>query len=609
MESIGTEISEKSAYTKIPDFLQNYFTELDKDKQPLSEKSIASGLQKIAKDHEPLSNEALFALQCEISAFNFTLLQGNAVSPWGTEFGPMFTGTLEDGTESCFPDARELSNHILDYWKQRVETVSHPVLQARYSDLLWDLTGLVTREKPDFKYATTAIDCYIDVVERKLSHHMLFSIRYSERALTLAIRISDKCRIERAKQNMFALYDDISNPSQGGSWPFLFDNFYGNKKAALTEEELRTIIESLEGLLSRYSNFKNNEEFNPHHAKEAGERLSKYYRDQKQPDEVKRVTRAWCGAFESISRQAVGMLAVDWLLEVQEAYEAAGLHDDVVRVQLATEEKSKSVQSEMKKITVPLELTLEEVEQFCSELALGSADDSLKRIALAFIPSSERARSTIEQIKKDSVLYSLIPIQIYSNGQPVGKVGSVDDDLEGRLLIQIRQAMDFQSVFLEGSIDKLREKSDFNLESVVEFIFKSPIFTANAQTLVREGISAWIDGDYVKAIHILVPQIESALRQILAVMHIPTTKLMRGGAVDIKNLGDVLREEAIETALGECIVRYFKALFSDRRGVNLRNLLAHGMWSAKALNRGISDRVVHSVLVLGLVRVDLVENS
>jgi hypothetical protein len=43
-------------------------------------------------------------------------------------------------------------------------------------------------------------------------------------------------------------------------------------------------------------------------------------------------------------------------------------------------------------------------------------------------------------------------------------------------------------------------------------------------------------------------------------------------------------------------------LYIDRRGLNIRNDLAHGLMEMKMFNRAVADRVFHSLLVLSLLR-------
>ncbi|MGD2110766.1 MAG: DUF4209 domain-containing protein [Phycisphaerae bacterium] len=69
-----------------------------------------------------------------------------------------------------------------------------------------------------------------------------------------------------------------------------------------------------------------------------------------------------------------------------------------------------------------------------------------------------------------------------------------------------------------------------------------------------------------------------------------------------KNLEDILGDQAIRTVLGDDVWRYLSAFLADRRGHNLRNRLAHGLMAPSAFNRATADRVVHVLLVLGMLR-------
>src|SRR5690606_22280678 len=87
-------------------------------------------------------------------------------------------------------------------------------------------------------------------------------------------------------------------------------------------------------------------------------------------------------------------------------------------------------------------------------------------------------------------------------------------------------------------------------------------------TLLMEGVMAWYRGDLVKAIHVLVPQIEVGLRRLVAVLGGPVTKphpAVSGVSV-VKAMGDILYDKEIVGALGEDLVLHFRALYADPRG-------------------------------------------
>ena len=70
--------------------------------------------------------------------------------------------------------------------------------------------------------------------------------------------------------------------------------------------------------------------------------------------------------------------------------------------------------------------------------------------------------------------------------------------------------------------------------------------------LLLEGVRAWFQGDYAKTTHILIPQIEVALRSIAAEVGLPVTKAhpkIQGTSVAI-GMGDILYTAKVTDVLG-----------------------------------------------------------
>jgi len=108
----------------------------------------------------------------------------------------------------------------------------------------------------------------------------------------------------------------------------------------------------------------------------------------------------------------------------------------------------------------------------------------------------------------------------------------------------------------------------------------------------------------VKAVHVLVPQVEHILRNFIGRMGIPTRKTIRNqpGITDAKNMNDVLADARMKEKLTENLWRYLAVVYVDRRGLNLRNDLAHGLVPPAGFKRHIADLVFHTLLALSLMR-------
>lgn len=113
-----------------------------------------------------------------------------------------------------------------------------------------------------------------------------------------------------------------------------------------------------------------------------------------------------------------------------------------------------------------------------------------------------------------------------------------------------------------------------------------------------------MSGDHVKAIHVLIPQIEYTLRRLLFLLGQPPNKAMRSakGVLQEKTLTDLLIEPEIRRVLGEDCLWYLSVLLADPRGPNLRNRVCHGLASSSQFARPWSDCIIHVLLVLAMLR-------
>jgi hypothetical protein len=72
--------------------------------------------------------------------------------------------------------------------------------------------------------------------------------------------------------------------------------------------------------------------------------------------------------------------------------------------------------------------------------------------------------------------------------------------------------------------------------------------------------------------------------------------------MDCKSMNEILRDEVMRSALTEDLWRYFEVVYVDKRGLNLRNDVAHGLLASNVFNRQVADRVFHTLLALSLMR-------
>ena len=186
----------------------------------------------------------------------------------------------------------------------------HPVLRARYADAVWDLKRKVTTLAPDVRFARVAIDSYLECFLAGLADLPMAAPRYLKRAMSLALSIGDEGRLDKTKARILTAVESL-DANYVGAWGSLFDALYEVRKSALTAEELTRLVAAMERILSE--NLQEGARFNAFAAQASAERLAQHYRRAGLLNEVERVVRSWCGAFEALASRSNPALAVSYL--------------------------------------------------------------------------------------------------------------------------------------------------------------------------------------------------------------------------------------------------------------------------------------------------------
>jgi lysyl-tRNA synthetase class 1 len=589
---------------KIPDWVQQVLSRFEEATEPHMEVELSDALRNAINGYPNLSAEDFKGFQAEWAAFLFHE-RPDKDSVWNTYFAPMMTVPRQDGTEFRSPDIKDLDAEVVAFWEGRARSVQNPVMRARYADLVWDLKRAITNERPSHEYAQIAIDAYLDATEKRRYTMDIDGVGWLRRALDLSLSLNDHARTARVVATIFEFYGAVAKPQRAGVWVFPFDALYG-RKDLLTPGQESKIIADLETMLAKTSGEGSPEEFDPFGAQAAAERLAQHYRRLNDSASVRRVIKTYGQAFERMSKDASPMLATAWLQPVIERYEQEGLKQEAEQLQMESAEKGKNIASEMREVSVTVDIKPEDVERLVQDLTSGDLRTSLLRIAVYFIPKVSETRQLLEKMRTDAPLMSMIRIvRVESDGHPSSIIGPIEEDLEGRLHKQLGDTISFYQPFLARTLTVLRERYSPTVVDISSFLGESPLFPAGGNDLLREGLAAYEREDFVKAIHVLVPQIEHTLRNFLTLIDIPPLKTVKRhpGIMDAKSMNDVLSDDRVRQALTEDLWRYLSVLYIDRRGgLNLRNDLAHGLAGAKAFSRSIADRVFHSLLALSLMR-------
>ena len=587
---------------KIPEWISEVLAAFDIKTDPHSEIEIAESLQRERSKRGDVEEEEWKAYLAEHSVFFLIEVPKPRDSFWGTHFGPMAIFPGGDGTPTVVnPDISALDAEAVAHWEQRAEEANDPVMRARYADAAWDLAKGICGARPNHRMARIASDAYLRAVDRRLFIIPIFAAHWLVRALDLAISVRDESRTKSAIDSILTFYNANLSPKLVGVWIVLYDVLYDHPDL-ITEEQRGSIISGLEVMLKRLLSRDESNEFDPFNAQAVGEKLIQHYRKSGETGQVERVLKSIGAAFLTMAEGAGAMLATAWLEPVAERYEQEGMKAEAEALRNKLEDLYARIPGEMKTYSFPVEFKKEDIDALLAYLVV---DDSLamtlRRVGAYFTPKVSEAQNLIENKKTIAPLASLLPVQIVNAaGRPQAHLGSVENDPEGHLYHQLNQLMGFSDPILYLAMERIREKFAPSPDDLISFLYECPIFDPTHKEILHEGLTAYLERDHLKAIHLLVPQIEVVLRNLLPLIGIPPVKSVprHPDITDVKSMNNVLEEPRIREILPEDVWRYLTLFYIDRRGVNLRNDLAHGLIPPQGFNEYVSNRVLHSILVL-----------
>ena len=120
------------------------------------------------------------------------------------------------------------------------------------------------------------------------------------------------------------------------------------------------------------------------------------------------------------------------------------------------------------------------------------------------------------------------------DGRAVAEIDPAD--AEGKLLRQVYQDVQFRNTFLQLGMDHLFEKHSVGPHELFARVIESPVWHERRHPILRRGIEAYFANDPIVAVHILVVEIENAVRILAAGLGLALQKQNRMGGFDLKNL-------------------------------------------------------------------------
>lgn len=543
--------------------------------------------------------------QYEYTAFSLLPMPDN--NPWnGHYYGPCSTYRGEHGEPIYKPTKESITIESLSYWNNRANETGNPLLKMHYYGLVFDFQTEISGKSNDEKLYKSYVECMLTVCNVDYGRAKINNVKVLERLFELTHNNSHYLPlVKKAFADFETRHAEDKYP---GFWAPRFQIMLSYTRC-FDERERIAILQSHEERLLRLCTKNDNGNVDPWLAKDEAELLAEYYNKNNQKEDIKRVYHCVESAFEQASDTMMKFQYAANIEDILIKYRYYGLSDDVNRLTSKMQNLYEKSKDELQKIEVPFEIPNEVYEQ--AEMLFGNKASSdevrWKNFALYFIPKRQIKEKELQTRSQRYMFLNMMGTKLLDpKGRPMSEIGTFENDPDGNLALFIAQDMNLQFYFLHIAINKLITSGALDTEKIMNNILQhSPIFEANRHNIIKTALELFLKGEYIIFSHLVVPQIENAICNIIEMSGGVVLKQQRNGrGYQLKTLDELLRDSIVEDVITKDGAYYLRLVLSDQRALNIRNLLCHGILPPEHLGFSTAGRLLHVLIMLGMIRVN-----
>lgn len=547
----------------------------------------------------PAAERETFQAKAECLAMSFQEKENKKGEPF---FKPSSIAIrYSNGEDIVITNTTKIDKEIIQYWEKRSEKTKNPYMRMRYRGLLFE-----HRKNDYLNDAIAFMDSIHASVEGEYFPYENETYIYLEQALQIAVKMKRDDLFEKILDLLWKYdqkkFDDDMSCLQAYHFNIMlkYIDRYSKYEALLVEKHEKRFDRLENYLLSDMSNTKYDY---VHLLISQTELLCKYYHIKNDRQKIEAlIDREYAIIKNHLNKDG---LRKNMLLEdVQKIYRKYHMYDKADKVYVDIQNNGEAVLSSMQCIKVSCKIDKEAVNEFLEQFLTGSASTILKRYIVSNIPKLERERALFkEDRKKNPFNYIISTYHFDEMGSPINKIDP-ENDSEKQFVKFVCDRWNLKAILMRMEVEKMIEQDIMSTESVLAAFKDSKIISEGQKEIFKKGIEAYFANDYITACHILVPQFEAAIRNLVYmnsgnILHADQNSKDGNRYISLDGLLD---SDTIKSIMGEDIQNYFKVLFTDSNGWNLRNLTCHGLLNAKGFNSMIADRIVHAFLVLSGVK-------
>lgn len=504
--------------------------------------------------------------------------------------------------------ANSFFHDFLNYWQTRQKQTESPLMRFTYAKLLWEfrkeLNGIVIED-----VMKDIVSSAIEISKANASAINLHQVMtYLSNALYIAMCSKNDNLIGPVVNRIMNYCGRTDLINHNCVWfPIFFRMLKNRKRLSLSDLEINQIVEFLESVMSVL--------FYPQDIIRIAEVLAAYYMQNKDRESVYKILDWAHDCTGNTITSGIVMSGIyTHLHDLAQKYAYRDLVTRILKkmdhigqmiigeMQLHKIEYPKNVQDAIKSWRNTIKASIPELINNHGFIQV------LIDLSLIKIPN---IRDLYTNQRRPRTLFESIGISecyVDNDGIPITTNMIQIDETAKMIKWFIHDYFRFEISNFTFIMHELFSHYSGSRQDILELVQNSTILTEETKEVIRNGISEFFEDNYTAAVHLLVPQFEDILRNIISSLGGITRKKNHfTGGYDRINLDEALNSEDIKRVLNDSTIIYMKSILSHRQGLNLRNNLCHGL--IKTCDYSIAIIVIQIIVLLTVLDISFKTNG
>lgn len=554
--------------------------------------------------------------QWEINFLSFFLTEG--------EIRPEWQRTDENGQVFVYPCLDLFDEEAYQYLTMRLDATANPKLKAQYAHILWG------SPKKHNRFAKIAIDSYlkmISIYEEKYDEGGDCSHEISEiviNAYSIARRI--KYKVEEIKSELKRLIRKFSSGA-GFSSRDLIQFMLKRKKGFSTDD-----FEGLESICWHLAESCVNDGHTAIGFLTLGEKVDRRLEKQSH-DWILRIAQHYEAMMKLFEKGP--NVALVFCMEAIQNYKRIDDKEKVRKLEHRYAELKDSMDFQTSKVKVDITKGVKEAREFAKDFVKIATSEEIIRCLISdrnFLPTYQGIRDSLKEQINQSPTHYLLPKVMSDQSKNMAQHFDNEEEREYfsmlenyRLELELGYIHLINAVFTEAILDR-----KLTIDVLLSFLNKHCWYGKNLAEPSRNGHTSaynWLNliapalneyfvqmdfhlaeptrnyPNFVLSLDSLTLKIEGLFRDLCRNYSVATSRHKqdnseRNIALE-KDIGALLREDAITELFDEDDLLFFKFLLVEKVGYNLRHKIAHSLLPFQGYSWSYMNLMILALLRLG----------